>query len=134
MGFFDKGKQYWNLANNIGNIYELLKQTQSNFSGQLSEEDEMEKRGTAFVLGCLVYKNLYLKLEEYNWSLNTPISIPNIDKNTMSLQDAINRLNEQLLELIDTYEDNEIISDILEGGKYFEQLEKEIPPQLRNFK
>lgn len=132
MKFFNKGKEYWKHANNSANLYGLINNVLDDFKGK-SDTELIKNKMVAFIIGCLFYEHVSLKIQKYEWSFTIPIQIPNISEDTITLQEAYSSVLRNLFELICTEEDQVVLENILEGGKYYNEFKEMVPAHLQKF-
>jgi len=131
MKFFKKGIEFNNLAKGFNGTFvminELETKIQHNYSNDYSEFEQ-----DLLILAYLCRKEILDRMEEYNWSMGSPIIVPMMSKGrltvTFAFQQTVGRLYSLAEKLLLSDEVNEILD---KGNAYFE-IDRAIPNHVKN--
>ncbi|MFW6046616.1 MAG: hypothetical protein ACOCP4_02355 [Candidatus Woesearchaeota archaeon] len=131
MKFFKKGIEFKNLAKGFNGTFvminELETKIQHNYSNDYSEYEQ-----DLLILAYLCRKEILDRMEEYTWSMGSPIIVPMMSKGrltvTFAFQQTVGPLYSLAEKLSLSYEVNEILD---KGNAYFE-IDRAIPNNVKN--
>jgi len=127
---FDKVLQYNNLGYSLNNIYGNLHDIEE----RMSVSFDMDKfMGELFGVAFLFVKGVSDRIEKFNYNLEGKIVVPQMSSNSITLYMAVSNVLMKLDKLqtrICSSEADEMIKDILEKGKSYYKIEKDIPKDV----
>jgi hypothetical protein len=127
MAFFKKGIAFNKLAKSFNSTYIMLNELEIKLK-QNHEDSEQD----IYILAYICRKEILDRIEEYNWSMMSPIIVPILSKRTVSLTFAFEETIGRLQSFAEEAGASKIVADILEKGKSYFELERALPLNLRN--
>ena len=132
MKFFKRGFAYNNLAKGFNGLFVMINEfevkVERNYTNNYSDYEE-----ELFLLAYLCRREILDRMEEYPWSMTSPINIPMMSRGRLTLgfayQQTIGRIN-LLAEKLSVKEE---VFGILEKHEIYFDLDRAIPNSVKNF-
>lgn len=124
MKFFKKGIELNNLAKYFSMVYLQLNELELKIKNAKDKESYLED---LFVLAYISRKEIIDRIEEYKWSWTTPIMMPPISKGFIQIIDIYKKTVSRIIIISSELEVEVIISDILEKGNAYKEIDKMNP-------
>jgi len=131
MKFFKKGIEYNKLARGFNGIFvminELEVKIENNYSSDYSEFEQ-----DVFILAFLCRKEILDRMEEYNWAMASPISVPMMSKGRLTLTFTYQQTIGRIYKYAEVIGVSEVVNDILDKGDAYFEIDRSIPNQIKN--
>jgi hypothetical protein len=127
MAFFKKGIAFNKLAKSLNSTYIMLNELEVKIKAN-HEDSEQD----SYILAYICRKEIIDRIEEYNWSMVSPIIVPMLSKRTVTLTFAFEQTVGRLQSFSEQIGVSKLVDDILEKGKSYYELERALPVQMRN--
>lgn len=131
MKIFKKGAEYNNLAKGFNGVYMMLNELEAKVRIHYGD-DFSEFNEEVFIMAYLCKTQIMERLEEYGWSVTSPIIVPMISKGRVTVSFAIQQTVARLNDLAEQISMSDEVSEILDGGNLFHELQTIIPANIKN--
>lgn len=96
------------------------------------DDDNSEHDDAILALAYMAKRGVLDRMEEYNWSMDTSIVVPTIDRGRITLAYAFSQTIGRLHMLADQLDLSELVNEILERGPAYYEVESQIPKEALN--
>lgn len=131
MKFFKKGIAYNDLAKSFNAFCLMLTELKEKISNSNVEEAEQYFQ-ELYIIAFVGRNEIIEKMNEFNWSMNTPIVVPALSNKRQPLAFAFQHTIGELTKLSDTLGILEEINEILDKKSLYYQIEELVPTYLKN--
>ncbi len=127
--FLKSGKEFQKLAEAFNGLnlmlQDLIKDIEKSNNYSDFEEDIL-------TLSYIARKGVLDRIEHFNWSMNTKILVPSIDRNRITLMYAYTQTVGKLEICVLNLEMKELFDEIMEKGEVFYEIENNFSPETIN--
>jgi hypothetical protein len=131
MTILQKGVEYSNLAQGFNATYIMINDLEIKIQNN-STDDYSELYEEIFFLSYLCRREILDRMETYNWDMVTPIIVPMISKNKLTLACVFQQTVLKLVALAEKTLLLEEVTEILEKGDLYFEIDDSIPDNLKN--
>ena len=127
MNFLKRGLEYNRLAKIFNGTYVMINELEVKVK---NNEDEIHQ--DFFILAYLCRKEIIDRMEEYNWSMSTPIVIQMMSKGRLTLLFAYQQTIGRLLILSNELGLSDEVQEILDKGNAYFEIDNALPLNIKN--
>ena len=124
MKFLKKGVEYNKLAKAFNGIYQMLQDVIQKMQYEDAQND-------IFVLAYIGRREIIDRMEEFNWDINSSIIIPMMPGKQKTLAYAYQQTILKILELGETEGYSEEVTEILDKGNLYSELDNKMPDHIK---
>lgn len=121
--FFKSGTQLKNLERSLNVVHVLLKDITSKLD---HGSDSMELSEDVMFIAYILKKGVYDQLNKNKWRGDSKIFVPKIDKEKISLENALAQTSEKINILAFELGIFNVVQEITGGGNAYDQVDKKL--------
>ena len=122
--FLKRGTEFHEIAKSFNSFNLLLNQT-------IAKSQTEDITQNLYFLAYMGRLELLDRFYEYKWPLNTLIIVPSISNTRIPLKEAFSMTITRLLATADASNDLDEVTEILEKGQLYHDLDKSIPEFMK---
>lgn len=131
MKFLKKGTEFNNLAKGFNGTFVMINELETkirhNYSNDYSEYEQ-----DLLILAYLCRKEILNRMEEYNWSMGSPIIVPMMSKGRLTVIFAFQQTVGRLYSLAEKLSLSVEVNEILDKGNAYFEIDRAVPNQVKN--
>lgn len=131
MNFFKKGIEFNNLAKGFNGTFVMINELETKIQHNYSD-DYSEFEQDLLILAYLCRKEILDRMEEYNWSMGSPIIVPVMSKGRLTVTFAFQQTVGRLFSLAEKLSISDEVNEILDKGNAFFEIDRAIPNHVKN--
>lgn len=131
MIFFKKGIEFNNLAKGFNGTFVMINELETKIQHSYSN-DYSEFEQDLLILAYLCRKEILDRMEEYNWSMGSPIIVPMMSKGRLTVTFAFQQTVGRLYSLAEKLSLSDEINEVLDKGNAYFEIDRAIPNHVKN--
>jgi len=131
MKFLKKGIEFNNLAKGFNGTYIMINELEVKIKNH-DEIDYSDFHEDFFIVAYLCRREIIDRLETYGWGMHSPLMIPMMSRGRVTLLFAYQQTVGRLMEIANTAYLSDEVRDILDKGETYYEIDRIIPPQIKN--
>lgn len=130
--FSKMGIEYNDLAKAFNGIIQIVKEIEDKMTSTRLTNFEFEKvENEVIMVAYLCRINIINRMDRYNWSLTTPIHVPNISSERTTLKIAYDMTVGEVSSLAKDMSISDVVQSVLEKGHHFYKFENGLPVNFK---